>query len=61
MKKEILAGLIAIVAIASIAIFVVNPSMSTSVEIDGKQTSDELELLFPGSGNDEYQEYKYVS
>jgi len=49
------------VAIASIAIFVVNPSMSTSVEIDGKQTSDELELLFPGSGNDEYQEYKYVS
>jgi hypothetical protein len=61
MKKEIPAGLIAIVAIAAIAIFVVNPSMSTSFEIDGKQTSDELELLFLGSGNDEYQEYKYVS
>ncbi|RCV63098.1 hypothetical protein C5S53_15800 [Methanophagales archaeon] len=61
MKKEIPAGLIAIVAIAAIAIFVVNPSMSTSFEIDGKLTSDELELLFPGSGDDEYQEYKYDS
>ena len=61
MKKEILAGLIVIVAIASIAIFVVTPSMSISFEIDGKQTSDEMELLFPGSGDDDYQEYKYVS
>lgn len=60
-KKEILAGLIVIVAIASIAIFVVTPSMSISFEIDGKQTSDEMELLFPGSGDDDYQEYKYVS
>lgn len=61
MKKEIPAGLIAIVAIASIAIFVVNPAMSTSFEIDGKLTSNELEQLFLGSGNDESQEYKYVS
>jgi hypothetical protein len=41
MKKEILAGLIIIVAIASIAIFTVTPSMSTSFELDGKRTSDE--------------------
>ncbi|MEA3255648.1 MAG: hypothetical protein U9Q22_07415 [Candidatus Altiarchaeota archaeon] len=61
MKKEIPAGLIAIVVIVSIAIFVVTPSMSTSFEIDGKLTSDELELLFLGSGDDEYQEYKYDS
>lgn len=61
MKKEIPAGLIAIVVIAAIAIFVVTPSMSTSFEIDGKLTSDELELLFLGSGNDEYQEDKCVS
>nr|CBH38712.1 hypothetical protein BSM_21890 [uncultured archaeon] len=61
MKKEILAGLIAIVVIATIAIFVVNPARLTSVEIDGKRTSNELELLFLGSGDDDYQEYKYVS
>ena len=64
MKKEILAGLIVIVAIAAIAaiaIFVVMPSMSTSFEIDGKRTSDEMELLFVDSGDDDYQEYKYVS
>jgi hypothetical protein len=61
MKKEIQASLIAIVAIAAIAIFVVNPSMSTSFEIDDKLTSDEMELLFLGSADDEYQEDKYVS
>jgi hypothetical protein len=64
MKKEILTGLIVIVAIAAIAaiaIFTVTPSMSTSFEIDGKRTSDEMELLFPGSGDDNYQEDNYVS
>lgn len=49
MKKETIAiaGLVVFVVIASIVIFAVTPSMSTSTsfKIDGKLTSDEMEML----------------